>query len=100
MTDRRAEYVYDSLRGLLIDPMPGIEDAFADGTPCQRHYDEMCAARERLCLRLGVTGEDKDLETIILSLEHIQTELCIKMYRYGAICGQGRDSDFSEKYLD
>ena len=50
--------VYDTLQGEMIVPVPGVENAFAEGTPCERLYAEATEAYERLRERLGVVDED------------------------------------------
>lgn len=84
---RFIEEVYESLCGELIDPIPGVEDAFEEGKPCERRYAEMLAAYDRLCERLNVEEEDPDVEIIIRSFFKIQKELCMKMYLYGVKFG-------------
>ncbi len=78
-----AERVYQSLIGLLVTPIPGVKDAFAEGMPCEQWYSEMLEAYARLRERLGVEDEDCDVEIMIQSFLSIQKELCIQMYRYG-----------------
>lgn len=78
------EYVYYSLQGALCDPHPGVENAFAPGSICEKSYSDMLDAYGRLCARLGVQDEDKDVEVIINSLQTITEELCYRMFTYGA----------------
>ena len=63
--------------------VPGVEDAFLPGSYCMERYEEMRAAYDRVCDRLGVAGEDKDIETMLHALNDIQKELCYRMYCYG-----------------
>lgn len=79
--------VYDSLQGLLVTPVPGVENAFEEGSVCDRSYSRMLEAYERLRRRLRVQNEDADVETIISSLQDITDELCRLMYEYGAKFG-------------
>lgn len=79
--------VYQSLLGNMIVPVPGVENAFAPGSICDRRYSDMLDAYARLCARLGVADEDEDVEMIINSLLSIQNELCMKMYEYGGKFG-------------
>ena len=58
--------------------------AYIDGGECDRLYNEMSQAYERLRDRLGVVDEDTDVEIIINNLLRIQYILCEKMFR----CGQ------------
>ena len=78
-----AENVYDSLQGELLEPVPGVENAFEDGKPCIQWYGDMLDAYERICTRLGQENEDSDCEIMINSLLEIQRTLCLKMYEYG-----------------
>ena len=63
--------------------VPGVEDAFLPGSYCMERYEQMRAAYDRVCDRLGVEGEDQDVEAMLQALSDIQKELCYRMYRYG-----------------
>lgn len=77
------EEVYDSLQGVLVDPLPGVQDLFEAGMPCALRYQQMLEAYGRLCDRLGVVDEDQDVEIIINALLANQRESSMKMYEYG-----------------
>ena len=79
------EQVYESLTCHVLEPwrMPGVTNAFADGTYCMEQYREMRYAYDRLCHRLGVVDEDMDVECIIQCYMEIQRELCRLMFGYG-----------------
>lgn len=81
--------VYDALQGYLPegDPVPGIENAFADGQLCAEWYAQVYDAERRLEERLGVEPYDKDIECIVSCMQDIQNELCYLMYCYGAKFG-------------
>ncbi|MBQ4600006.1 MAG: hypothetical protein IJB17_00025 [Oscillospiraceae bacterium] len=79
------EDVYASLQGLLVSPIPGVEDLFTEGSDCARWYKEMRDAYARLRDRLGVIDEDADIEIMIQALQDITDTLCYKMYAYGAM---------------
>ena len=81
-----AEEVYFTLLGESCEPIPGVENAFADGTVCDKCYNEMLDAYARLRDRLGVQDEDADVEIIINSLRKITDELCHQMFFYGTQC--------------
>lgn len=85
---RLAEEVYFTLQGESCEPIPGVEDAFAEGSVCDKCYSEMLGAYARLCDRLGVPDEDEDVEIIIDSLRTITDELCYRMFFYGAQFGK------------
>lgn len=75
--------VYDSLNGVLVDPLPGVEDLFEEGKPCAVRYGQMLEAYARLCQRLGASDEDPDVEVIINALLDNQREMGLKMFEYG-----------------
>ena len=77
-----AEKVYDSLNGFLIHPMESVENAFVDGSFCDRKYSEVYDAYESLLIKLK-TKEDDDVETIINSMMEIQRYIGLKMFEYG-----------------
>lgn len=81
------ETVYYSLVGELEDPIPGVENAYVEGSACEGWHSDMLDAYQRLCKRLKATDSDRDVEIIIDSLLSIQQELCKKMYQYGAAFG-------------
>lgn len=68
------ERIYESLVDVLIPGccLPGVENLFAAGMPCDQHYAAMSNAYARLRKRLGVEDEDADVETIIDSLSAIE----------------------------
>lgn len=76
--------VYFALQGETLDSIPGVENAFADGSVCDRCYKDMLDAYARLLDRLGLENEDKDVEIIINSLRTITDELCYRMFYLGA----------------
>ena len=74
--------IYETMLGLLEPEacVPGIENAFADGSFCADQYEKMRSAYELLCTRLNVRNEDQDLNTMVDSMEAIQKELCRRFY--------------------
>lgn len=79
---KHAEYIYESMMGDLVEPCPGVADAFAPGEKCAKLYEEIFCANRRLCKRLGVEDDD-DVEIIINNFFTINRELCLRMYEYG-----------------
>ena len=77
------ERVYLSALGELIVPVEGVENAFCEGSVCDKSYEEMLAAYARLRTRLQVCEEDDDVEVIINSLRRITEQLCHQMFLYG-----------------
>ena len=87
MNPEHVNLVYESLIGELMDPISGIENAYVPGGKCDELYEDMLSAYNRLCGRLGIEGEDRDIEIIINNLLQIQRILCTEMYRYGVQFG-------------
>lgn len=85
MTNEQIEAIYTTLVGVMREEfrVPGVENLFAEGSECTNCYGEMLAAYERLCDRLGVIDEDKDVEVIICSLRKIEQKVSKKMFEYG-----------------
>ena len=82
-----AENVYQTLTGNMIDEyvVPGVENAFAEGSRCDELYKQIFQANRRLCDRLGARDEDADVELIINNFLEINRFLCKEMYRYGQL---------------
>ncbi len=76
------EAIYETMTGMREKEycVPFVEDAFAEGSVCDKWYEEMRQAYERICDRLGVQNEDKDLDIMVQSMEKIQKELCRRIY--------------------
>lgn len=79
------ENVYHTLTGSLCEEycIPGVENAFAEGSPCSQLYTQIYWANRRLCARLGKIDDDSDVELIINNFLEINRILCLEMYRYG-----------------
>ena len=90
MPESKAQWAYESMACFVKDwyRMPGVEDAFKDGSYCASRYHEIWEAYKHLRERLGVVDEDRDIEIIIQAFEDIQQELCYRMYHYGAMFGE------------
>ena len=85
MFEDKAKWAYETMACHVVEEyrMPGVADAFAEGSYClSRYYDAMDAYR-RLLDRLGTVDEDPDVELIFAAFLDIQMELCLRMYRYG-----------------
>ena len=85
MTNEQIEDIYATLTGTMRKEfrVPGVENLFEDDSECMNCYVDMLAAYERLCDRLGVIDEDKDVEVIIHSLMSIEHNVSMKMFEYG-----------------
>ena len=90
MFENKMEWAFQSMACFVKEEfrMPGVENAFAQGTKCAGYYREIWDAYARLRDRLGVKDEDTDIEMMIYAFEEVQQELCYRMYHYGAIFGE------------
>lgn len=85
---------YDLMNGYLdlennvIEERRYVEDEFSEGKVCQTAYAEILDAYQRICKRLGVGEEDKDIEVIMNNFNTIMEHLCMKMYDYGCFFSQ------------
>ena len=80
-----AEVVYDILMGDRVEhpSIIPVENLFEEGSTCERLYSEIFDANERLCQRLGVQGEDEDVEMIIGSFFTMMRIVGERMFYYG-----------------
>lgn len=85
MNSNVEERVYDSLIGILVEPIPGIEDAFRSGSDCDRKYEEIYALYTRIKQATNQEIVHLDLDRIIDLMLEIQRILCYKMFRYGVM---------------
>lgn len=78
--------VYLTLIGELSQEycVPGVENLYAEGAPCDILYRKMREAYERLLDRLGRIDNDPDLDIIVDSLGSISEKTGYAMYRYGS----------------
>ncbi|MDO5783487.1 MAG: hypothetical protein Q4P20_00330 [Eubacteriales bacterium] len=87
-SDALAERVYDIVMGLIdhkdypIPQVEFVENAFADGEPCERLYEQMHDAAARVYKRLGME-KDRDVEDIIYRWMDMMHIVSIKMFEYG-----------------
>lgn len=90
MFENKAQWAYETMACQIVAEyqMPGVKNAFREGTFCMQRYNEAMDAYDRLRSRLGVQDEDKDVECMICAFEEIQRELCLRMYHYGATHGE------------
>ena len=79
------ELIYETLRGNVCTEymVPGVEDAFADGSYCAGKYADVISAYLRICQRLGCGEEDKDLDIILDSMNDIQDYVSRQMFFLG-----------------
>lgn len=89
MSERFIDTVYQTVIGELQPDfaLQGVEDSFAPGGLCDKAYEEMRCAYNRILERLGIENEDIDLETILHCMTVIQKEIAYQMYRYGVHFG-------------
>ena len=83
------ERVYECMTDEVIAEyrIPGVENAFEEGSYCMNLYEKAYNAYRRLCHRLQAGDEDPDVEIIFHSFLQMQKILCCRMYRYGAQFG-------------
>lgn len=86
------ELVYDLMLGALnLDEYPisasqYIPNEYEDGGTCDKLYDRMTEAQNRIYEKLGCEY-DEDVEVMVDHCFDICRELCYKMYDYGAKYG-------------
>ena len=82
-------WVYDSAMGNMANgyALTGVENLFAAEKECYYLYAEILEAYERLCDRLGVIDEDKDIEVILNNFLQICRIAGLEMYDHGARLG-------------
>lgn len=96
--DILSKRVYESLNGSLIKEcrIPGVENAFENGSFCMNLYSEVLDAYARLSKRFGFIDEDDDIEIIINNLLSISEYLSLKMYYYGSYFAKSSIEENSE----
>lgn len=69
--------IYYSLIGELEgeDSLPIVPNLFAPGSVCDRAYERLTAARDRLNAKLG-QDDDPDLSQMLYEMDTIQRTLC------------------------
>ena len=84
------QLVYDLVCGSLDLEAEPVEESkyvgseYEPGMFCEKAYNELYEANQRLCERVGASdGEDEDVECIISNMMDIQEHLCKKMFEYG-----------------
>ena len=78
------DVIYESMCGFLVEEYAAsdVENAFVPGSYCDRQYERMRSAYERLCSRLNTGEEDPDLDIMVEAMENIQKELCRRIFHY------------------
>ena len=88
MEEALIKIVYDTVAGYVTGPaaVPGVENAFAPGAPCQLLYGEMY---DLLSTRFDPDDDDDApvLEQILDDMDSIQKELAFRMFRLGMRLG-------------
>ena len=90
------EDIYLSICGEMAEEarVPGVKNAFSPGSLCEKQYQNLRLAYDRLLLRLGERDEDKDVEDIIGCMLSVQQELCCRMFRLGVYFGTAYNTGF------
>lgn len=81
MEEKMIEWVYLTVAGYVSgeNALPGVENAFAPGTLCERKYSELY---DLLATRFN-PDEDSEMTTILNAMDAIQRDLCSRMFRLG-----------------
>ena len=89
MRRSKMEWAYESMACFLEkeERMPGVEDAFREGSCCEAYYRQIWDIYERLCDSLSAE-EVADMNRMINAFDALQKELCYRMYHYGAVFGE------------
>ena len=82
------DQIYDTLIGVAVgyDAVPGVENAFAEGSFCDRKDDEVYKARAYL-ENILTPSDNMNVDLIHSNMNDIQHELCIQMFRLGVRFG-------------
>ena len=78
------EQVYDTLTGNLVEEyqLPGIENAFASGEPCDVLYSQVYGFYQQICER-EQTQENEAVDCIINNMLEICRIIGFRMFEYG-----------------
>lgn len=84
--DKLTENVYLTVTGLIEDSLsiPGANNLYAPGAECDSLYEQVRAVYDRLCCRLGVGTEDRDLDELLSLTDKICQLVGYEMFRCGA----------------
>lgn len=90
MSSDFAILVYNTRKGLYRPNcgVLGVNNAFAENSTCAMLYSQAFDAYQRLCDRLGVIDEDKDVQIIFDAFSDICKIMALEMYHYGEIFSQ------------
>ncbi len=81
--------IYDTVVGTANagSEVPGVESINYPGSPYWQAYSDLLTAGKRLMARHGLEFselfEEAEMGTILLSLDTMQREAALEMYRYG-----------------
>lgn len=98
------QLIYDLMNGSRnLKEYPVIESRYVENEYeqnkfCNRAYEEIYNANQRLCRRLNAE-EDTDVKCIISNLLDIQSNLCMKMYDYAVYFTMEQEDDNEKKIL-
>lgn len=87
MNKEYLQQLYDTVLGQTEEPysVPGAENLFEPGKPCDLFYRQAMASYDHICQRLSVPSEDKDLEQIFHSMDAICKLVAFEMFRLGQL---------------
>lgn len=83
------ERIYEAMMGMAVNPNPPfpVENAFADGSECEKLYKELFELKIKVGDRLH-SDDDSDVEQICENFWDIVDILCREMFTYGVQAGQ------------
>ena len=84
---KTCEAIYETVIGQALQPVAGVNDLFAEGQVCDALYESVYCAADRLSARLGVQGEDADVQILLDSWQKICRLVAYEMFRCGAELG-------------
>ena len=78
--------IYETACGLVIPEcaVPGVENLFATGKPCQLLYKEVSERCVQVCEKMGIhSDDDQDLYLLLNSMDEICWLVAQEMFRCG-----------------
>lgn len=82
-----SQQVYDTLTDELLDEyrVPGVENAYAQGSICSSLYEKAVHAGWALSQQIGAQHDDMcpEIQQMMDCMMEMQKILCLKMFAYG-----------------
>ena len=86
MDERLVREIFETACGYVIPDcaVPGVENLFATGKPCQMKYREVWERSIRICEKMGIhPDDDRDLYLLLNCMDEICWLVAREMFRYG-----------------